>query len=227
MLELVDIEKTFVLGSVEIEVLRKINLEVRQGDLLSIMGPSGSGKSTLMNILGLLDLPTTGKYLLKQRDVSSMNDDELSLFRNQQIGFIFQSFNLMPQLTALENVGVPLAYRGIAPNEARQRARALLEKVGLGERADHMPSRLSGGQKQRVAIARALVGAPGVILADEPTGALDSATAQEVMELLIQLNENDHITIVIITHDSRVASQCARQTYISDGVLRETTPVEA
>ena len=222
MLKLLDIEKSFMLGTVKIEVLRGINLEVRDGDLLSIMGASGSGKSTLMNILGLLDHPTNGTYLLNDRDVSSMDDDGLSTFRNQQIGFIFQSFNLMPQLTSLENVGVPLAYRGIHPNEARDRSQALLEKVGLLERADYLPGRLSGGQKQRVAIARALVGKPAVIFADEPTGALDADTAREVMELLIQLNKNDHITIVIITHDPWVAKQCSRQTHISDGVLHET-----
>ncbi len=221
MLKLLDINKTFMLGVEEIEVLKGVNLEVSQGDLLSIMGSSGSGKSTLMNIIGLLDNPTKGTYLFNRSDVSSLDDDALSAFRNEQIGFVFQAFNLMSQMTAEENIGVPLAYRGVAPNKARQRARAMLGKVGLGERADYLPNRLSGGQKQRVAIARALVGNPSVILADEPTGALDSTTAQEVMKLLIELNEKDDITIVIITHDPKVARQCGRQTHISDGVLRE------
>lgn len=225
MLKLLGIQKSFMLGTVQVEVLRGIDLEVEEGDLLSIMGPSGSGKSTLMNILGLLDHPTAGSYLLSDsHDTYSMDDDELSAFRNRQIGFVFQSFNLIPQLTALENVGTPLIYRGIGLDEIRKRSQVLLEKVGLEDRADYLPNQLSGGQKQRVAIARALVGNPKVILADEPTGALDTATAHEVMELLVQLNTNDHITTIIITHDSWVASQCARQTHINDGLLYEANP---
>ena len=227
MLKLLNIKKSFPLGTERVEILNGVNLEVQAGDLLSIMGSSGSGKSTLMNILGLLDHPTEGTYLLNDRDASAMDDDDLSALRNLQIGFVFQSFNLMPQLTALENIGVPLVYRGTDLDEIRERSRVLLERVGLGDRADYMPNRLSGGQKQRVAIARALVGEPAVILADEPTGALDAVTAQEVMELLTELNTNDRMTTVIITHDPWVADQCPRQTRLRDGVIRETTPAPA
>ncbi len=213
------IQKSFKLGTVTVEVLQDVGLEVAAGDLLSIMGPSGSGKSTLMNIIGLLGRPTAGSYFLNGRDVSSMNDRELSAFRNRHIGFVFQSFNLLDHLTALENVAVPLVYRGLGRGEIRRRARAMLEKVGMEDRIGHKPDQLSGGQKQRVAIARALVGEPSVVLADEPTGALDSATAEEVMELLIRLNRHEGITILIITHDAAISRQCTRQTVIRDGVL--------
>ena len=221
MLELVDVRKTFALGPMAIQVLNGVRLDVEAGDFLSIMGPSGSGKSTLMNILGLLSRPTGGTYYLNGRDVSTMNDNELSGFRNANIGFVFQSFNLLPLLTAQENVSVPLIYRGMEGREMRQRARAILEKVGIGDRLGHRPDQLSGGQKQRVAIARALVGEPAVVLADEPTGALDSATADEVMQLLIRLNREERITILIITHDPLIARQCARKTLIRDGLLFE------
>ena len=221
MLRLVDIEMSYTLGTQNIEVLRGIRLEVAEGDLLSIMGPSGSGKSTLMNIIGLLGRPTAGSYFLNGRDVRSMRDRELSAYRNANIGFIFQSFQLLGHLTALENVAVPLVYRGMGRGEIRRRAQVILEKVGMGERTTHKPDQLSGGQKQRVAIARALVGEPAVVLADEPTGALDSSTAEEVMQLLIQLNLEDRITILIITHDPSVARRCRRQARIADGVLHE------
>ena len=221
MLRLVDIEMSYTLGTQNIEVLRGIRLEVAEGDLLSIMGPSGSGKSTLMNIIGLLGRPTAGSYFLNGRDVRSMKDRELSAYRNANIGFIFQSFQLLGHLTALENVAVPLVYRGMGRGEIRRRAQVILEKVGMGERTTHKPDQLSGGQKQRVAIARALVGEPAVVLADEPTGALDSSTAEEVMQLLIQLNLEDRITILIITHDPSVARRCRRQARIADGVLHE------
>ena len=211
MLELTDIRKTFRLGPVEVEVLRDVRLEVAAGDLLSIMGPSGSGKSTLMNILGLLGRPTGGTYRLNGRDVASMNDRELSAFRNAHIGFVFQSFNLLAHLTAQENVALPLHYRRLGRREARRRSRAILDKVGMGDRLDHRPDQLSGGQKQRVAIARALV--------DEPTGALDSDTADEVMRLLIRLNREDGIAIVIITHDPVISLQCTRRALIRDGAL--------
>ncbi len=219
MLRLVDIQKSFRLGTLDVEVLCGVNLEVAAGDLLSIMGPSGSGKSTLMNIIGLLGRPTAGSYFLDGRDVSSMKDRELSAFRNMHIGFVFQSFNLLDHLTALENVAVPLVYRGLGRGEIRRRARAMLEKVGMEDRLGHKPDQLSGGQKQRVAIARALVGEPAVVLADEPTGALDSDTAEEVMQLLIRLNREERNTIVIITHDPLIARQCTRQTLIRDGLL--------
>ena len=221
MLRLVDVNKSFRLGTLTVEVLRGVDLEVAAGDMLSIMGPSGSGKSTLMNIIGLLGRPTAGSYYLNGRDVMSMNDRELSAFRNANIGFVFQSFNLLEHLTALENVAVPLVYRGLGRASIRRRSRAILEKVGMGDRLGHKPDQLSGGQKQRVAIARALVGEPSVVLADEPTGALDSDTADEVMESLIRLNREELITIVIITHDPLIARQCARKTLIRDGALFE------
>ena len=221
MLELVDIEKAYRLGPVNVEVLNGVCLDVEAGEFVSIMGPSGSGKSTLMNIIGLLGRPSGGSYLLNGRDVSSMNDNELSGFRNANIGFVFQAFNLLPLLTALENVSVPLVYRGLEGREIRRRAREILEKVGMGDRLGHKPDQLSGGQKQRVAIARALVGTPAVVLADEPTGALDSGTADEVMQLLIQLNREEGITILIITHDPAIALHCKRRTLIRDGVLVE------
>ena len=221
MLHLVDIEKSFKLGTLTVEALRGVSLDVASGDLLSIMGPSGSGKSTLMNIVGLLGKPTAGSYLLNGRDVSAMKDRELSAFRNANIGFVFQSFNLLDYLTALENVALPLVYRGLGRGEIRRRARAILGKVGMGERLGHKPNQLSGGQKQRVAIARALVGKPAVVLADEPTGALDSDTADEVMQLLLRLNRDERITILIITHDPLIARECTRQAQIHDGVLHE------
>ena len=219
MLQLVDIRKSFKLGTLTVDALRGVDLEVAEGDLLSIMGPSGSGKSTLMNIIGLLGRPTAGSYFLNGRNVASMKDRELSAFRNANIGFVFQSFNLLDHLTALENVAVPLVYRGLGRGEIRRRARAILGKVGMSERLGHKPDQLSGGQKQRVAIARALVGAPSVVLADEPTGALDSDTAEDVMQLLIRLNREERNTIVIITHDSAIARRCTRQATIRDGLL--------
>ncbi len=219
MLRLVDIYKSFRLGTLTVEVLQGVDLHVAEGDLLSIMGPSGSGKSTLMNIIGLLGRPSSGSYFLQGRNVSSMKDRELSAFRNAHIGFVFQSFNLLDHLTALENVAVPLVYRGLGRAEIRRRASEILEKVGMKDRIGHKPDQLSGGQKQRVAIARALVGAPSVVLADEPTGALDSVTADEVMDLLLQLNRDERITILIITHDSVIAHLCTRQVMIRDGVL--------
>ena len=219
MLQLVDIRKSFKLGTLTVDALRGVDLEVAEGDLLSIMGPSGSGKSTLMNIIGLLGKPTAGSYFLDGRDVSAMKDRELSAFRNRHIGFVFQSFNLLDHLTALENVAVPLVYRGLSRGEIRRRARAILAKVGMEDRLGHRPDQLSGGQKQRVAIARALVGAPSVVLADEPTGALDSDTAEDVMQLLIRLNREERNTIIIITHDPAIARRCTRQATIRDGLL--------
>ena len=225
MLKLLDIRKSYRLGPVEVPVLKGICLEVAKGDLLSVMGPSGSGKSTLMNIVGLLARPTSGTYLLNGRDVLTMDDRELSEFRNAQIGFVFQSFNLLPQLTALENVSLPLVYRGMDRGEAKRRARETLERVGIPDRTGHRPDQLSGGQKQRVAIARALVGEPAVVLADEPTGALDAATAADIMALLSRLNLQDDLTIVIITHDPGIADQCLRRTRIAEGMLYDDGPV--
>ena len=223
MLKLTGICRSYRVGPVTTEVLRGVDLEVGAGDLVSIMGPSGSGKSTLMNIVGLLDRPTSGACLLAGRDVAGLGDDELSALRNRQIGFVFQSFHLLPQLSALENVCLPLVYRGAARPEMRRRAQAILERVGMADRTGHRPDQLSGGQKQRVAIARALVGEPALLLADEPTGALDTDTAGEVMALLRRLNAEQGVTILIITHDPSVAGQCARQTRIRDGRLFEPT----
>ncbi len=221
MLRLTDIRRSYRVGPVTTEVLRGVDLEVDAGDLMSIMGPSGSGKTTLMNIIGLLDRPTSGACVLDGRDVSGLRDNELSALRNRHIGFVFQSFHLLPQLTALENVCLPLVYRGAGRLEMRRRAQEILERVGMADRTGHRPDQLSGGQKQRVAIARALVGKPALLLADEPTGALDIDTAREVMALLRRLNEERGITILIITHDPSVADQCARRTRIRDGRLFE------
>ncbi len=221
MLRLTDIRRSYQVGPVTTEVLRGVDLEVDAGDLMSIMGPSGSGKTTLMNILGLLDRPTSGACVLNGRDVSGLRDDELSALRNRHIGFVFQSFHLLPQLTALENVCLPLVYRGAGRPEMRRCAQEILERVGMADRTGHRPDQLSGGQKQRVAIARALVGEPALLLADEPTGALDIDTASEVMALLRRLNEERGITILIITHDPSVADQCARRTRIRNGRIFE------
>lgn len=227
MLELVDVHKSYVTGPVTTEVLRGVRLGVKRGDLLSIMGPSGSGKSTLMNIIGLLDRPTSGSYLLESRELMEMNDEELSSLRNVSIGFVFQSFFLLPRLTALENVSVPLVYRRWGGAAIRRHALEMLDKVGMGDRADHRPNQLSGGQQQRVAIARALVGAPAILLADEPTGALDAETSREIMDLFLSLNASEEATVVIITHDRDIARQCARRIRIQDGSLEELTETDA
>ena len=222
VLRLAGLRKSYATGPVTTEVLRGIDLQVDAGDLLSIMGPSGSGKSTLMHIIGLLDRPTSGSGSLGGRDIAKLDDGALSDLRNRHIGFVFQSFNLLANLTALENVCLPLVYRGMGSSEMKQRADALLEQVGMGDRGHHRPGQLSGGQKQRVAIARALVGEPKLLLADEPTGALDSETAREVMHLLLTLNAQQGITVLIITHDQAVAHQCKRQLHLRDGKLVET-----
>ena len=223
MIQLRGIRKSYRMGPTTTEVLRGVDLTLSRGDLLSIMGPSGCGKSTLMNILGLLERPTEGAYRLEGKDTGGMGDREQSDIRNLNIGFVFQSFHLLPRLTAWENVGVPLVYRGLASREIRKRGQAMLEKVGMGQRTEYRPNALSGGQQQRVAIARALVGEPSIVLADEPTGALDAQTAHEIMELLRELNANDGITTVVITHDRQIALQCTRRTRVIDGRLREST----
>ena len=223
MIQLRGIRKSYRMGPTTTEVLRGVDLTLSRGDLLSIMGPSGCGKSTLMNILGLLERPTEGAYRLEGKDTGGMSDREQSDIRNLNIGFVFQSFHLLPRLTAWENVGVPLVYRGLASREIRKRGQAMLEKVGMGQRTEYRPNALSGGQQQRVAIARALVGEPSIVLADEPTGALDAQTAHEIMELLRELNANDGITTVVITHDRQIALQCTRRTRVIDGRLREST----
>jgi putative ABC transport system ATP-binding protein len=205
------------------EVLRGVRLDVHPGDLVSVMGPSGCGKSTLMHILGLLDRPTSGSYFLNGRATGGMSDSELSGLRNASIGFVFQSFHLLPRLTAWENVAVPLIYRNTGSGAMRRRAREMLDKVGMGDRLGHRPAELSGGQQQRVAIARALVGTPDILLADEPTGALDAETGREIMRLFVRLNETEGLTAIVITHDRDVARQCARHLRMVDGVLSEVT----
>ena len=214
--------KSYLLGPVRVEVLHGVSLTLEQGELVSIMGPSGCGKSTLMNVAGLLDRPTTGACLLRGRDAAVMSDDERAAMRNAHIGFVFQSFHLLGHLTAAQNAGLPLVYRGIPNAEIRERARAALERVGMGEWHGHLPSQLSGGQQQRVAVARALVGDPAVLLADEPTGALDPATGDEIMALFETLS-GQGVAVVVVTHGAEVAARCHRQTRMTEGLLVETT----
>ena len=221
MLRLRDVRKTYVIGPAAVEVLRGVDLEVNRGDFVSIMGASGSGKSTLMNIIGLLDAPSSGSYSLDGLEVSAMTDNRRSAIRNASIGFVFQSFHLLPRLTALENVRLPLMYRGAGGAESNRRARGALERVGMADRAGHRPNELSGGQQQRVAIARALVGEPAIVLADEPTGALDPATGTDIMNLFAELNREAGTTLILITHDLEVAGRCPRRTRIEDGGLIE------
>ncbi|MBU7006169.1 ABC transporter ATP-binding protein [Phosphitispora fastidiosa] len=216
MIKLVDISKFYHTGSVTLAALDKVNLEIKNGEIIAIIGPSGSGKSTLMNMIGCLDVPSQGQYLLDEKEVSKLKEDDLSEIRNKKIGFIFQSFNLLPKLTALENVELPLIYRGMSTAERRQSSVEALDLVGLSDRMHHKPTELSGGQQQRVAIARALAGNPPVILADEPTGNLDSRSGVEVMEIIGDLNKKGK-TVIIITHDMEIARQARRIIRIQDG----------
>ncbi len=222
-----NMHKVYKMGTNEVHALRGVSLGVFAGEIVAIMGPSGSGKSTLMNILGCLDQPTWGQYILDGKDVSKMSDDDLAAVRNRKVGFVFQSFNLLPRTTALDNVVLPLVYAGVGVRERRQRAKKVLEAVGLGERLHHTPNELSGGQQQRVAIARALVNQPAIILADEPTGNLDSTSGQEVMAILQQLNREHGITVVLVTHDPRIGHHAQRIIHLFDGkVLREEQVAE-
>jgi putative ABC transport system ATP-binding protein len=221
LINLDHVSKSYTMGHNVVQALRDANLNLQRGEMAAIVGSSGSGKSTLMNIIGFLDRPTSGRYLFNNRDVSSLSEDELADIRNQEIGFVFQSFFLLPRLTALQNVILPLFYRGLSQEEASAHARTMLEKVGVGHLAFNRPNQLSGGQQQRVAIARALVGDPKVILADEPTGALDSDTGNDVMQLFADLNRKEGRTIVIITHDKDISRRCERVVTIKDGVLVE------
>lgn len=220
MIELKNICKSFTLGEETIKALDNINFKVEKGEFVSIIGPSGSGKSTLMNVLGLLDVPDTGEYILDEIHIKNAKENRLAEIRNKKIGFIFQNFNLLTKMNAIENIEVPLMYRGIKHDESKKIAYEYLEKVGLKGREKHLPTQLSGGQQQRVAIARALAGKPEIILADEPTGALDSKTSTEVMELLQKLNEEGQ-TIILITHDINVAKKAKRIVRIADGKLYE------
>ncbi|MDA0588899.1 MAG: ABC transporter ATP-binding protein [Planctomycetota bacterium] len=220
--EIIDLHKYYFLGDNVVKALNGVSLEIPKGDFVAIMGSSGSGKSTLLNLLGALDRPTSGKYILGGHDVSQLDDDELSAIRNQMIGFIFQSYNLIAQYTVLENIEVPLYY-GVRPMNAadRMKCRDLANEVGLGDRLDHRPFQLSGGQQQRVAIARALANDPEIILADEPTGNLDSTTEAEIMDTLRKLNEEGR-TIIMVTHENEIARQAKRQIFMKDGVIAGT-----
>jgi len=220
MIQLTGINKFYSMGENKVTALNDINLHISAHEFVAIVGPSGSGKSTLMNIIGCLDVPSYGSYVLDSNEVSKLNDDDLAQIRNQKIGFIFQRFNLLPKLSALENVELPLVYQGLKLKDVREKAIESLKSVGLESRMNHKPNELSGGQQQRVAIARALAAKPPVILADEPTGALDSKTGKEVMEILKNLNANGN-TIVLITHDNNLAVQAKRIVRIQDGVIIE------
>ena len=218
ILEMRDICKDYPMGKSVNHILKNVSLDVEEGEYLAIMGPSGSGKTTLMNLIGCLDVPTSGSYLLGGRDITQCTNKQLAEVRNKELGFVFQSFNLLPKLTALDNVALPLLYGGVKKEERRERARAALETVGLSDRVDHRPDQLSGGQCQRVAIARAIVGKPRLLLADEPTGALDSASGAQVMELFQQLHA-DGSTIIMITHDRGIAHHADTIMTIKDGIL--------
>jgi putative ABC transport system ATP-binding protein len=224
MLKLIDIRKTYKIGPTEMDVLKGVGLEIAKGELLSIMGQSGCGKSTLMNIIGLLDKPTSGDYSIEGKSISYSDDDALSAIRNKKIGFVFQQYNLLPKLTALDNVGIPLIYRGENEAVIKQKSIEFLTKVDMHERARHKPGELSGGQQQRIAIARALIGKPAIILADEPTGALDAQVGQEIMNLFKRLNNEDGITVVVVTHDPNIAKQCNRFVVMKDGVILDKCP---
>lgn len=218
LIEIQKLYKNYIMGEVEVPALMDINLKIQKNEYVAIMGPSGSGKSTLMNILGCLDTPTQGHYLFNQLDVSELNDDELSAMRNKEIGFVFQNFNLLPKLSALQNVELPLVYAGIAKHDRQERAVQALERVKLADRMGHKPTELSGGQRQRVAIARALVSRPGILLADEPTGALDSKTGVEIMGLFEELHKEGN-TIILITHEQEIANYAHRTIHIRDGKI--------
>jgi putative ABC transport system ATP-binding protein len=224
MISLKDITKTFHLGELDVPVLKGINFSVEEGEYVAIMGTSGSGKSTLMNIIGCLDRPTSGSYILDGRDLTTLDDDELADIRNQYVGFVFQQFNLLPRLTALENVMLPMIYADVSRTERIESATEALEKMGLSDRLNNRPNQLSGGQQQRVAIARALVNHPALVLADEPTGALDTSTSHEIMALLTELNQNG-TTIAIVTHDPTVAAQTKRIINMQDGVIVEAARI--
>ena len=225
LIELQDIHKTYHMGTLDVPVLKGISLTVDHGELLALMGASGSGKTTLMNILGCLDHPTSGTYRLDGEEVSGLTADGRALLRNRKLGFVFQTFNLLARTSALDNVIMPLSYttEDISDRDARNRATELLQRVGLGDRMHHDPSQLSGGQQQRVAIARALINRPSILFADEPTGNLDSITSEEVLAMFQQLNKEQDLTIILVTHDAKVAEHAKRVIHISDGLIADGT----
>jgi putative ABC transport system ATP-binding protein len=224
VIDIENITKVYVMGEETVHALRGVSLQIRRNEYLAIMGPSGSGKSTLMNMLGCLDTPSSGRYSFNGKDVSAMNDDELAAIRNHEIGFVFQTFNLLPRSTSLRNVELPLIYAGLDPERREEKAAQALRDVGLGDRIHHKPNELSGGQRQRVAIARALVNDPSIILADEPTGNLDSRTGEEIMQLLENLYQGGN-TIIVVTHEPDIARHARRIVFLRDGLIESDEPV--
>lgn len=223
LINIKNIKRDFILGSETINVLKGIDLQINKGEYVALMGPSGSGKSTLMNILGCLDTPTSGSYVLNNKDVSQMHDDDLAEIRNKEIGFVFQTFNLLPRTTALDNVALPMIYAGYSKPERNERATEVLKQVNLSDRMDHQPNQLSGGQRQRVAIARALVNKPSIILADEPTGNLDSKTSIEIMNLFNEIHKNGN-TVILVTHEEDIAQYAHRIIRLRDGIIESDNP---
>lgn len=222
LIKITKITRDFVLGNEIVNVLKGIDLEINKGEYVALMGPSGSGKSTLMNLLGCLDTPTSGTYILNGKDVSEMHDDDLAEIRNKEIGFVFQTFNLLPRTTALDNVALPMIYAGFSKSERKARAEEVLNQVGLADRMDHQPNQLSGGQRQRVAVARALVNKPSIILADEPTGNLDSKTSEEIMKLFSDIHQSGN-TVILVTHEEEIAAYAHRIIRLRDGLIESDT----